>query len=101
MFEGARIWTILLTDAPLELPDAIVLVLLHPLTHFALEHRDVADAATQEHRAKHRHIGAGHEHLESVGGPMNSACRRKIRSELLAPARTTPLLIDRMVRAPW
>jgi hypothetical protein len=42
MLEGVRIWTILLTDALLELPDGIVLVLLHPLTHFALEHRDVA-----------------------------------------------------------
>ena len=42
---------------------------------------NVFDAAPQQDRAKHRHVGAGHEHFQRVGRAMNSARRGEIRAD--------------------
>ena len=42
---------------------------------------NVIDAASQQNRAEHRHISAGHKHFQRIGRAMNAARRRQIRAD--------------------
>src|SRR6516164_644612 len=65
--------TILLAHAAFELRYGVIVVLDHPAAHGGLDGLNIVDAVTEQHGAKHGHIGSRHENLQNVEPAMNSA----------------------------
>src|SRR6476620_4308659 len=59
-----RVSAVPVAHAPLHFAHRFVLVQIHPVEHILFERVDMPDTMYQEGRAKHRHIGPYHEHLD-------------------------------------
>src|SRR5437867_612731 len=73
--ECGGIGALCLAHAPLHLLDGLIFVLFHPPAHLLFDETDFLYALSDKHRAKHGHVGACHQHLERVLGPVNAARR--------------------------
>ncbi len=71
--KGAWIRAILLTHNAFDVAQRIVFMLLQPGDDVHLDSLDMLDPMTHQSAAKHRHVGAGHNHLDYVVGLINAA----------------------------
>src|SRR6266511_2274787 len=72
--ERSWVRAVFLAHDAFDLLDRFVFVVLQPFAHFALKDPNVINPFPQQHRAQHRHIGAGHYHFQRIDAMMDSAC---------------------------